>query len=185
MSAHLAAVAAERDRLKAELHQERIARAFDRSPFVRDRLGIPAEIAAARFAPHFRIEGSRIVGEIGGAAITDPTTGDVADFDTAIAAVVASYPNRDAILRPAGGAGGSGNGGQNSRASMSRAAFDALPEEDRRAHIKSGGTLHDEPRAETRRTGQTPHGALMRAAFDALPPAERMAHIKAGGRIHD
>jgi hypothetical protein len=147
----MAALAAERDRMKAERDQLRLTAAFLGSRFVAEQSKLPGDIVAAYFGQHFEWNGDRLIAKLNGNPVIDPSTGDFASFDVALAEIVKKSPHRDAILRP--DTRSQGPAGVNRPVwngyldpdvkPLSRAAFDGLNPREKMAFIKGGGKLVD------------------------------------------
>lgn len=156
-------------------------------------LKIPHEISAAAFGDSFRIKDGQLVAfGAGGGDIPmySPTRyGEIANFDEALAGLVAAYPNKEMILPgekpPAAAGAAQSQVGQ----SVTRAQFDSMPQETRARFLQSGGRIGDATDAAApSKTAATPqHGkpSISRAQFDALPQSDRGAHFKAGGTVTD
>jgi hypothetical protein len=137
LSATLAQITAEasgvRERLSAkieELASEKITGAFARSPFVRDKLALPGDIAQSKFGSSFKVENGAVVAhdDSGAVILSTSRPGEPADFEEAIAALVNAYPDKDHILK---GSGASGTGARTSAGggratTMTRAEFERL-----------------------------------------------------------
>jgi hypothetical protein len=82
--------------------------AFASSPFVQDKLLLPADMAQKIFGDAFKVEGNAPVGYLGTDKILSrEKIGEVAAFDEALQALVDRHPQKDRILKADGG-GGSG-----------------------------------------------------------------------------
>lgn len=137
-----------REKLNAQLIEEKIGGAFARSTYIGEKLAVPADMVRATFGSHFAIEDNKIVakGRDGNRVFSRANPGEHADFEEALGILVEAYPHRDSILKSAmkPGAGGSGGGGQGGGAkSISRKEFSALPPDGQMAHMKSGGSVTD------------------------------------------
>lgn len=112
-----APVVAERDRLTAELHGEKIGGAFARSKTIADKFAIPADLVQARFGQNFKLEDGKVVAydQTGNKLFSKANPGNLADFDEALDLIVDAYPYKDSILKgqikPGGGANNGGPGG--------------------------------------------------------------------------
>jgi hypothetical protein len=91
----------ERDSLKAELHQEKLSTAFNRSKFIQDKIAIPVDLAQARFGSNFEVKDGKIVAKdaSGNQVYSRARPGEIADFDEALEILVDAYPHRDNILK--------------------------------------------------------------------------------------
>lgn len=136
-----APVARERDRLKADLYEEKIGGSFARSKFIQEKIAIPADLMQARFGGNFEVKDGRIVAkDLSGNPIYSPTRpGDLADFDEAMEVLVSGYPAKDSIMR---GANQSGSGARPNAAggaaggkTISRAEFEKLSPTDKFAKM--------------------------------------------------
>ena len=106
-----APVVAERDKLKGDLHQEKIGGAFARSKFIADKAAVPADIIESRFGNQFKIEDGQVVAydAAGNKLFSRTKPGEVAGFEEALELIVESYPYKEHILK---GTGHSGSGAQ-------------------------------------------------------------------------
>lgn len=120
----------ERDTLQGQLVKEKIGGAFTRSPFITEKLAIPADLVEARFGSHFKVEGSEVVAydHMGNKIYSPSNPGEVAKFDEALDVLVQNYPHRDSILKGSGasGSGASGGGGANGTRNVTRSQFNQL-----------------------------------------------------------
>ncbi len=123
-------VAGERDALQKTLFDERIGGQFDRSPFIKEHLIIPSDMARSAFGNAFKFEEGKLVAfdPSGNKIFSRIKPGELAGFDEALETLVDNYPNRDYIVKGSGanGGGASGNGAGGKR-TVTRAQFDALP----------------------------------------------------------
>lgn len=104
------------EKLEAELFNEKIGGGFARSKFVAEKMTIPPDIAQNFFGKNFKIvEGAIEAYDSAGMKLYSKTRGgELANFDEAIEQLVSAYPNKDAILKGAGGgSGGTGNDDKN------------------------------------------------------------------------
>lgn len=118
-----APVVAERDKLTAELHSEKIGGAFNRSKVIADKFAIPADLVQARFGPNFKLEDGKVVAfdQNGAKLYSKSSPGNLADFDEALELLVEAYPYKESILKgqiKAGG-GAHNSGGQGSGQDLS------------------------------------------------------------------
>ena len=139
-----APVTAERDKLRSDLHGEKIGGAFARSKLIAEKFAIPADLVQARFGHQFKIEDGQVVvfDASGNKLYSKSSPGNPAGFEEGLAMLIESYPHRDSILK---GSGASGGGAQQSNAvnggsqTMTRAQFAALtPSGQAAAGMKAG-----------------------------------------------
>jgi hypothetical protein len=106
-------VVEERDKLKIELHDERLGNAFNGSQFIDEKVSIPADMVKARFGTQFKDEDGKLVGyDMAGNKIFSRKPGregTVADFDEALEIMIEGYAYKGDILK------GTGNSGTGSR----------------------------------------------------------------------
>ena len=136
------------EKLEAQLHREVIGGAFARSKFIGDKLAIPPDMVEAAFGRHFSLTDGRVVakGPDGNTIYSRANPGELAGFDEAVEMLVNAYPHRDSILKGTGASGSGatgGNGAAGGAKQMPRAAWNALPPLEQRAHIVAGGVLTD------------------------------------------
>lgn len=139
-----APVVSERDALKGELYSEKIGGSFLRSPFIKDKVAIPADFLQARFSNNFKIEDGKIVpyDGAGNRIFSRANPGDVASFEEAIETLITSHPQRDAMLKASGGGTGApaNNGGNGAGAkTISRAEWNKLPPGAQQAKVTTEG----------------------------------------------
>lgn len=116
-----------------ENHQLKIARVFDGSEFVRERIAVPRDMFEAAFRPNFKIgtDGKiEAYDRTGNRLMSKKNVGEYADPSEALELLVEAHPQKDTILKAAqqGGTGNNGGGGQrggNGR-TMKRSEFDSL-----------------------------------------------------------
>jgi len=147
MADQLKTLEGERDKFRTELFGEKVGGAFSRSPFVKDKLTIPADIAQRMFGDNFKIEDGKIVpyAADGQKIWSKSKPGEVADFEEGLESIIGGYGNRAAIVRGTGnsgtgaghGGGGGGGQGQGGKPQMTRQAFEALPPDQRAAAVKN------------------------------------------------
>ena len=132
------------------LYSEKVSGAFARSPWIKDKIAVPADFVEAKFAQHFKLENGGVVAfdATGNRIYSRARPGQAADFDEAIETLVSSYPDRDKILRGSGAKGpgtdpnANGNGG--GARTISRAAFEAMSQSERmNAVVKDGVQVTD------------------------------------------
>ncbi len=92
---------AERDAARRDLLAERVARYFDGSAFIRERLTIPADMTCASFGKHFSIEDGRAVARdaLGLRIMSRERPGEAAGFDEALATLVSQSDFAEQITR--------------------------------------------------------------------------------------
>lgn len=133
----------------AHVYKLEVSNRFASSAFIKENLVLPPDIAEATFGKAFKIEGGKVVAldASGNQIFSKARPGEAADFEESIAAIVAAYPAKDAILK-AKGASGSGapanNGGHPAEAkTITRAEFEKLPAGDQMSKAKSGVQITD------------------------------------------
>ena len=131
----------ERDAALGDAAKARVASAFAGSAYVRDRLTLPAAMLEATFGSRFRVEADRLVGlDQSGVVISDRARlGEPADFDDALAQIIAGCGYAARITRDGGG----GASGAAQAGKIARAAFFAMPAAQQMAHVRAGGTVVD------------------------------------------
>ncbi len=125
-----APIVQERDGLLSQLRSERMTATFAKSKFIAEKLVIPADIAMAKFASHFTVDGGKITAkDSAGNVIYSPTRpGETADLDEAMQVLVDGYSFKDNILKGAqnSGGGAGGRSGPGGKQTYTRAQFDQL-----------------------------------------------------------
>lgn len=99
--------------LQDRLNNTIIGNAFLNSPYVKEKLIIPADVAQSFFGSRLTVdENDKVIGKgaDGNPITSNKNMGQTADFDEAIEIMVAGYANRDHILK-GDGQSGTGNGG--------------------------------------------------------------------------
>lgn len=101
-------VVKERDKFKADLFNEKIGGSFARSKFIGEKVNIPADMLQARFGQNFEVKDGKIIAKHadGREVFSKSRPGELADFEEAIEILVDQYPQKDHILKGAGGGGG-------------------------------------------------------------------------------
>ena len=160
---------------------------FETSP-VMGGLKLPPDVAASFFGDSFRIAAGKLVAvDQHGIQLYSPTRhGEAADFNEAFAQLVDRYESKGMIQRDEGAAapGQPGRG-----TAITRAQFDALPQDSRAKFVREGGRIAEGAAhaaagpAAAQRTGDGK--AVSRAQFDAMAPMARAGHVKAGGLVTD
>ena len=128
--------------LEAALYAEKIGGSFSRSKVIADKFAIPADMVQARFGGQFKIEDGKTVAydQTGNKIYSRAKPGEIADFEEALETLVDQYAYKDQILKGSGATGGgaspstSGAGGGRT---ITRAAFEAMPLEQRGAALKN------------------------------------------------
>lgn len=117
----------ERNALRDELHREKIGGGLARSKYVVEKLSIPPDMVENFFGKNFKLEEGKIVGydNAGGKLYSKKIPGELADLEESIEMLVSSYPNKEHILKGAGGGSGGGQGAGD-RGGLSKEAFDKL-----------------------------------------------------------
>jgi hypothetical protein len=136
----------QRDTAVSALYDERIGGAFDRSPFIKEKVAVPTDMLRAAFGPHFKSEDGKTVARDANNSIiySRANPGEVAGFEEAIEQLINAYPNRDNILKgivKEGGGAQSQNQGPGGVKTMPRSMFDRLDPTERSAKMKDGFTL--------------------------------------------
>lgn len=160
---------------------------FETSP-VMGGLKLPPDVAASFFGDSFRIAAGKLVAvDQHGIQLYSPTRhGEAADFNEAFAQLVDRYEGKGMIQREHATAK-PGQHGQGT--AITRAQFNALPQDSRAKFVREGGSIADGAApaaaalAAVQRTGDGK--AVSRAQFDAMGPLERAGHVKAGGLVTD
>ncbi len=113
--------------LEGQLHKEKIGGGIARSKFVQEKMAIPPDMVESFFGKNLKLEEGKIVGyrADGSKIFSKKNPGDVADLEEAIEIMVGEYPNKENILKGAGGGSGGGEGAAN-RGGLSKEAFDKL-----------------------------------------------------------
>lgn len=119
------------EKLQSQLHAELIGGSFARSKYAQEHLNLPSDVVQAFFGKHFSIsDDGKIVAKFsdGNEIYSRTNHGEKASFEEALEALVAAYPNKDAILKPTGTTGsgaGAGVGGGNAPKSLAECKTDA------------------------------------------------------------
>lgn len=124
-------VEAERNALKSQLHNERLAVAFSRSKYIADKLAVPTDIVQARFGAHFTVGDDGKIqakGPDGNPVYSPARPGEPAEFDEALETLVNAYPHRESILKGSGASGGGAGGSRSAdgKRTITRAQFGAM-----------------------------------------------------------
>lgn len=119
----------EKEALQQQLNQQMIGGGFARSKFIAEKVVVPSDMMQSMFGANFKVEEGKLV------PYTDPShatkvyskknPGELADMDEALEQLVAAYPNKEHILKGAGGGSGGGQGSAD-RGGLSKEAFDKL-----------------------------------------------------------
>ena len=137
----------ERDSLRESLRKEKIGGSFNRSKYVQEKLGIPADLVEARFGSNFKMEGDKVVGydQSGNQLYSPANPGELASFDEAMQILVENYPYKDSILKGSAASGGGMGGQNNSHGSntIPRARFDEMNPAEKSQAIKDGAKIVD------------------------------------------
>jgi hypothetical protein len=134
-------IVAERDTVRGELTQEKIGNAFGKSKFITDKMAIPVDLVQSQFGRFFNIKDGKIQakGYDGNPLYSKAKPSEIAEFEEAIELLVDGYTHRDSILKGTGasGSGASNEGGNNGgKRTMTRAAFEQLPADERMKVVK-------------------------------------------------
>lgn len=128
-----APVVAERDKLKGDLHSEKIGGAFARSKFIGDKIAVPADIIQSRFGSQFEIKDGKVSAKdsAGNPIYSRARPGEPADFEEALEIIIDGYPQKAHLLKAAAGGGGGAPAGGKQPAvpggkTITRREFDAL-----------------------------------------------------------
>ena len=103
------------DKLNKKIRQLTISNLFSNSPYVKEKLLIPGDMAENFFGHHFKLEETKGVtyvvpyDSIGEKILSQKNPGEIADFEEALPRIIDKYPNKDKITK--GGKSGSGAGG--------------------------------------------------------------------------
>ena len=124
--------------LEEELHSEKIGGGIARSKFVQEKLTIPPDMVQSFFGKNLKLEEGKIVGydSSGNKLYSKTRPGELADLEESIQLLVESYPNKENILKGAGGGSGGGQGSQD-RGGLSKEAFEK-PDPVARMNISRG-----------------------------------------------
>lgn len=130
----------ERNQYRDGLHEEMIGGGFARSKFIQEKIAIPPDMVRAAFGKSFKVENGKAVAyEPDGRTpiYSRQKMGEVADFDEALEILVDRYPHKDQIIKGSGSSGsGASNGASNGSGGkrvLTRAAFEALDANEKRA----------------------------------------------------
>lgn len=138
--------------LESQLNGHLIGGAFQRSKFIAEKFAAegPAgvEIAQALFSSSLKVEDGKVVAydKSGNKLFSRSRPGELADADEAIELLVDAYPHKNHILKSSGANGGgaaNGGGGPGGKKTLNRASFEALPPDQKMAHVKEGGVITD------------------------------------------
>jgi len=117
--------------LTGNLNGMTLQTAFGSSDFVKNKIGVPAEMFQATFAKNFKVENGKVVpyDQTGNKVYSKKNMGEVAGVDEALEIMVDAYPYKDSILK-ADDQSGSGNegggGGRGSGRTIKLADFNKL-----------------------------------------------------------
>ncbi len=113
-------------------HQQlAINNAFERSPYIKEKIAVPAEMVQALFQSRFKMEDGKLIGyHPDGRVITSKERlDDPATFEECIETIICTYDNRSHILKGAnssGAGGGGGTGRSGGDKTITRAEFDRM-----------------------------------------------------------
>lgn len=129
--------------LTSRYANEKIGGSFTRSPFIAEKIAIPADLVQAKFGNHFKIEDGKIIAydNAGTKIYSRSRPGDVAEFDEALEILVDRYPQKDSILKgttAAGGGATNNNASAGGKKQIKRADFDRMPAAEKAAAMKAG-----------------------------------------------
>lgn len=132
--------------LDGQYSSEKISNALLGSKFAADSLAIPADITHAMFGRNFSIQDNKVVAKdaSGNLIYSTARPGELANADEALAIIVGSYANKDAILKGGNQSGGGSrgpNGGTAGTKTITRATFDALDPHMQATRMKEGFTV--------------------------------------------
>jgi hypothetical protein len=121
-------------KLTAQLDAEMIGGAFQRSPYIKDKVAIPADIVQAMFGRHFKVNDGKLVAQdaSGNALYSRARPGDSnVDFEEAIEMIIGAYPQKQTILKGSNATGGgkqpdNGSPGAGGK-TMKRSEWNQLP----------------------------------------------------------
>lgn len=135
-------VTEENERLKGQIKTSAISAFFASSPFAKEKLAIPADMAQAYFGKHFDVDDAgkvSVKGHDGQSVLSKRNPGSVAEADEAFEILVDGYPNKASILKGSGqggsGGAGGGRGGSGGKMTMTRSEFDAIQNPGEKAKI--------------------------------------------------
>lgn len=113
--------------LEVQLHSEKIGGGFARSKFISEKVAVPPDMMEKFFGQNFKLEEGKIVAydANGGKLYSKARPGELADMDEALEQLVASYPNKEYVLKGTGGGSGGGQGAGD-RGGLTKEAFDKL-----------------------------------------------------------
>lgn len=127
---------------ETQLHNEIVGGSFARSKYIAEKVAIPSDMLQAMFGPRFSVDAGKMMAKdaAGNRIYSQITPGADPGFDEAIEIIIAGYPNKAQILKGTGAQGSGAHGGGGTRAdgkkTMTRAAFEQLPQESRSAALK-------------------------------------------------
>jgi hypothetical protein len=150
-------------------------------------LKIPHDVAAAFFGDSFRIDKGQLVAyDKGDIPMYSRTRhGEVATFEEALGSLIDSYPNKEMIQRKDDGGAAPGAQARNG-STVTRAQFDAMPQDTRGRFLNGGGKISEAAGAGAPAAAPQSGGkAITRAQFDVMPSNDRAAHFKTGGKVVD
>jgi hypothetical protein len=165
--------------------------AFAASKYVAEKLNIHHELAAAFFGGALRLDKGQLVayGAGGVPLYSHRRPGELANLDEAVEQLVAKYPSREMILRKDGAPGATAPAQPGRTGStVSRAAFDAMPQDTRTRFLSDGGRVGDSASGSAPAAPPAPSAGtkvMTRAQFNAMPHMERGGYFKNGGRVVD
>lgn len=140
-SEDLAVITANLNKVTGELHNEKIGGFFDRTK-VKDKVAVPMDLVKAKYQGNFKMEEGKIViyGVDGNKVYSRVKPGELAEPDEALEILIDTDPNRDSILKGAGGGGGGrlAQQGSNGEKLMGRADFDKLDPVAKQTAMQSG-----------------------------------------------
>lgn len=117
--------------LTGRLNNLTLSTAFESSKFVKERIGVPAEMFRDSFAKNFKVEDGKIIpyDSTGNKVYSKKRMGEVADVDEALEIMVEAYPYKENILKADdhSGSGNQGGGGARGSGNVIKVAdFDKL-----------------------------------------------------------
>jgi len=109
-----------------------VSNRFASSPFIKEKLLLPADITEQVFGKNFRVEDGKPVGFYGNGdkIYSKKNAGELADFEEALAILIDQYPGKEHILKGTqqSGGGSGGNGGSGGKTYRTLSDFSSAKE---------------------------------------------------------